>query len=296
MIRVVVLGTTAALPTKRSHTTCIAVRYGGDYLFDCCEGCQRQMMKHGISPTRVNAVFVTHLHADHFLGLFGLVQTMGFQGRAQPLLIVGPKGTKSLLSTVFALKPLSPAFPIEYKEISRAGTVYKNELFGVKAFPVKHTAKAYGYVLEAHAYRRFDEAKAKSLGVRGRMFTELQENGVVTVDGKKIRYADVTYLQPGKKLVYTGDTAPCPAITRNAAGADLLVHEASFLSEQKGLAAEKLHSTAAQAAKDAASAKAKKLMLIHFSNRYEDKRPLLEEAKKVFDQTILAEEGLEVMI
>lgn len=297
-MNVVVLGTTASIPTKRELTSCVAVKHGGNYLFDACEAVQVQCAKYGVGTMRIEAVFITHMHADHFLGLFGLVQTMGLQGRSKPLVLVTPKGGAKTLGAVFALPSLRPKFPLEFREAgAKASKVYENDLFAVTAFPVKHSTDAVGYALECHSYRRFDERKARSLGVSGRLFGELERSKSVNINGKTIKYKDVTFEQPGRKIVFTGDTAPTPAIARMAKGADLLIHDSTFGSDDEALAKEKLHSTAAQAAKAAAKAKCKKLLLTHFSNRYEAGRGKLEEeARAVFPESACAAEGMELSI
>ncbi len=295
MIRLVVLGSSASAPSKEWFPSCFAVKYGPVLLFDCCEGAQKQMMRYKISYSKTKAVFVTHLHADHFLGVFGLVQTMNMNGRQEPLLIHGPKGAKNLFETVFSLKHLAPQFPIEVKEVS-SGKIFEEELFEVRSFQVKHVGPSLGYVLEQKAYRRFDEKKARQAGIRGKLFTEIQNKGKITVGGKAIDYEDVTYVQEGKKIVYSGDTVPCKTVVDAAKNANLLVHDACFTEEDKQLAGEKMHSTAKQAAETAKEAGAKKLLLTHFSNRYDDRKKLLEEAKKIFPESVLAEEGLELLV
>lgn len=295
MIRVVVLGSSASAPSSDWFPSCFAVKYGPVMLFDCCEGAQKQMMRFGISYSKVNAVFVTHLHADHFLGVFGLSQTMNMNGRTEPLSIFGPKGAKELFETVFSLKHMQVGFPVNVKEVS-SGRIFEEELFEVRPFAVKHAGPALGYVLEQKPYRRFDEKKAKAAGVKGRLFTELQEKGKISIGGKTVRHEDVTYVQEGRKIVYSGDTLPCKAIVEAAENANLLVHDACFAEADSALAKEKKHSTAAQAAETAKAAGAKKLLLTHFSNRYDDRKALLEEARKIFPESALAEEGLELLI
>ncbi|MCX6767521.1 MAG: ribonuclease Z [Candidatus Micrarchaeota archaeon] len=295
MIRVVVLGSSASAPSKDCFPSCFAVKYGPVLLFDCCEGAQKQMMRYKISYSRTKAIFLTHLHADHFLGVFGLVQTMNLSGRKEPLQIFGPRGTKKFFETIFSLRHLAPQFPVEARDVS-TGKIFEEDLFEVRPFAVKHAGPSLGYVLEQKPYRRFDEEKARKAGIRGRLFTDIQEKGRVTAGGKTIEYDDVTYVQQGKKIVYTGDTLPCASIAGEAKDADLLVHDACFADEDKEMAAEKKHATSRQAAEAAKKAGAKKLLLTHFSNRYDDRKPLLEEARKIFPDSILAEEGLELLI
>jgi len=297
MIRVVVLGTSGSIPSPQHLPSCLAVKYGGVYLIDACESVQQQMMRYGVSYAKLRAVFLTHLHADHFLGLFGLTQTLSLIGRSEPLLVFGPVGTKKLFTTLFAAKETRPAFPIEFKDV-KSGVVLKEQLFDVRAFSVKHNTPAVGYALIEHPHRKFDEAKARAAGIRGRLFTEIVEKGVVTVaSGKKVKLESVTFTQEGKKLVFSGDTMPCATLAREAKKADLLVHDSCFTSEHETLAKQKAHSTARQAAEIAKKAGVKKLLLTHFSNRYdEDRSVLLKEAREVFAASELAEEGMELLV
>ncbi len=293
MLRVIILGTTAALPTKESLPASCAVKYGGTYLFDAPEAVQQQLMKYGGGGT-IEAIFLTHLHADHIQGVTGLVQSMNLAKRTQPLLITGPLGTKDFFTRLFSLPSFACAFPIEFKEAEKTTKVFENRLFSVHAFPVKHGTKAVGYVLETASYRRFDQAKAKARGIKGHLFTELQEKGVASVQGKKIRFTQVSFVQKGKKIVVSGDTLPCAAVQRAAKEADLLIHEATFCSDHEKTAKQKFHSTAKQAAEIAKRAKAKHLVLTHFSNRYEDRSGFLSEAQSIFPSTQLASDGLEL--
>jgi ribonuclease Z len=295
MIGLTVLGSAASLPTKRRVPACYAVRYGGVYLFDACEGVQRQMMKYGVSYAKTDAVFLTHLHADHWLGLLGLTQTMNMSGRQRELKVFGPRGTKNFFETLFATRELRTSFPVTVKDV-RKSRVFECELFSVEAFPVEHGCPAVGYTLQEPEKTRFHEEKAKSLGVKGRLFSELSEKKELKINGKKVRLKDVTYRQPGRKIVFSGDTAPCKELTGAAKKADLLVMDSCFSEKEAGMAKEKKHSTALQAAKTAKKAGAQKLLLTHFSNRYEDREPLLEEAKTVFEESSLAREGLELTI
>ncbi|MFH0713391.1 MAG: ribonuclease Z [Candidatus Micrarchaeota archaeon] len=298
MIRIVTLGTSGSIPTPKTPPSCFAVKWGGVFLFDASEGCQRQMMKYNTSFASVEAVFISHLHADHFLGLFGLVQSMNFTSRKEPLFIFGPKGTRKLFESVFAIKEMRANFELKIEDVeSSKKPFYETKLFTVNAFSVKHNAPAaIGFVLQGLSYRRFDMKKCAAAGVKGRLFSELQEKGAAVVNEKKVKYNDVTYIQEGKKIVYTGDTVQCPAIASNAKNADLLIHDGCFLEMHKETAKQKMHCTVADAAKNAKKAKVKKLLLTHFSNRYDDLTPLLAEAKKIFENSELAEKGKETLI
>lgn len=296
MIRIVVLGSAAALPSPRHLPSGIAVKFGDVFLFDCGEAAQRQMMKYGVSYSKLRAVFLTHLHADHWIGLIGLTQTLGFFERSEPLLVFGPRGTKRLLESVFSQKELAPSFPIEVKDVEY-GVIFKDKLFSVAAFPVEHKTRALGYSLEEHEKTKFDEAKARSRGIHGRLFSEIMEKGELSINGKKVKLAQVTFKENGKKIVFSGDTAPCAAVAKAAKNANLLVHDACFAEDEIEKAKEKAHSTARQAAEIAKKAKVAKLLLTHFSNRYDDDRSkLVSEAQSVFPESVEAKEGLEILV
>jgi ribonuclease Z len=251
------------------------------------------MMKYGISYGKVRAIFLSHMHSDHFLGLFGLVASLNMAGRAEPLLITGPKGTKEILDQVFSVRALAPLFPIVIKEVGEE-EVYKDKFVEVRSFKVKHGTPAVGYVVQQPAVRKFDEKKAKGLGIKGEMFTQIQKEGSVSINGKTIKLEDVSRLETRNKIVYTGDTVPCDEVVNASRGADLLVHDAAFLQEHEEMAIDKKHSTAAGAAQDAKKAGVKKLLLTHISNRYDDRKPLLQEARAIFPATELADEGMEL--
>ncbi len=297
-MRIVMLGNTASLPTKDGSPSCFAVKYEKVLLFDACEGVQKQLMKFGVSFAQVRAVFLSHLHADHFLGLFGLVQTLNMSTRASELLIVGPKGTEKLLGAVFSLGELKPNFPVKIIEASGSEktALFESDFFGVHAFPVKHGKNALGFVLQENEKRRFDKKKCDAAGIRGHLFSVLQEKGVAILGKKTVKIEDVTYVQAGKKIVYTGDTGFFAGLEKKFDSADLVVADCTFLDEHKELAKEKEHCTAKDVARACKKANAKKLVLTHFSNRYEDKAPLLEEAKREFSESVLSQEGLEIIL
>ncbi len=287
MFEVTMLGTASATPTVERSLPSIAVRKGGDvFLLDCGEGAQRQLMKYGVSYMKVKAIFITHLHLDHFLGAFGLVETMALNGRKEKLAIYGPPGSRG----VFGKK--------EFLEIIEIGPKFSADFgeFSVAAFPVQHSRDSFGFAFEEKEKVRFYEEKAKAAGLRGPMFSEIMRKGELRVGKKTIKLKDVTYSQEGKKLVYSGDTQPCPSTAKAAKGADLLMHEATFGEDKKGEAEEAKHSTAAGAAAVAKKAGVKKLLLTHISGRYRDTKPLLDEARKVFAATEVAHDGMKLQV
>jgi ribonuclease Z len=287
VFEVTMLGTSCAVPTVQRNLSSVAVRRDGDvFLFDCGEGTQRQMMRFGVSYMKVKAIFITHLHLDHFLGAFGMIETMGLNGRKEKLSVFAPKG----FSEAFSRKP--------FVEVAVIGKGFSVDFgaFSVAAFPTKHSRESYGFVLEEKEKRRFNEEKAKSLGLRGPMFSEISKKGKLKVGNKTVKLEDVTYVQPGRKMIYTGDSAPCHETVNAAKGADLLIHEATFSDEKKEEAAETRHSTAAQAAEVAKKAGAKRLLLTHLSGRYVETETLLSEAKAVFKNSEVAEDGMKLQV
>jgi ribonuclease Z len=304
MLSVTFLGTSASRPTVERNVPGLAVvREGETFLVDCGEGTQRQMMRYGVSFA-LNEIFFTHFHADHFLGVIGLVRTFGLQGRTDPLHLFGPKGAKKMLGQALTLGIDHLPFPVEIHEvkpgdeIDRAGS---REQYVLRAFGTEHGAPSVGYALAEHERRgRFDPEKARAAGIpEGPLWGKLTKGETITTDdGRKFTPADfVGPNRPGRLLVITGDTRPCASVVDAAQGADLLIHEATFGEEEKERAKDTKHSTALEAAQVALAAKAKRLVLVHLSARYSvAPEELLTEAKTVFAETAVARDGMTVEV
>jgi ribonuclease Z len=292
------LGTSAARPTvERSVSALAVVREGETLLFECGEGTQRQMMRYGVS-FGLSDVFFTHFHADHFLGIIGLVRTLGLQGRTDPMRFFGPKGAKKLLGAALGLGVERVPFEVEIVELEPEEALHR-EGYEILAYGADHGGSALGYVLvEKDRLGKFDPARAKELGVpEGPLWGRLQRAEAVTLDdGRVIEPASIVGApRPGRKVVYTGDSRPCKATIEAAIGADVLIHEATFSLEEAERAKETDHSTAHEAAEVARMAKARRLVLTHLSARYSrDAGPLLEEARAVFPETVVAKDGMEI--
>ena len=299
MIRVTFLGTAAARPTVRRNVSAIAIQREGDaFLLDCGEGTQRQMMRYGTGFS-VRDVFVTHLHADHFLGITGLLRTMALQGRTDPLRIFGPTSSRGTLEQVVSLGVDRMPFPLEIEEL-RAGTQVEYDEFDVVAFPVDHRKPALGYAFVEHErLGRFDITRARALGVpEGPLLGKLHLGEAVEVDGRRVDPADVVGPpRPGRVVVYTGDTRPSEATIEIAEGASLLIHEATFGNDEADRARQTYHSTASEAAALASKAGVRRLYLTHVSARYSDDASVLEgEAREAFPDAQIARDGLSVVI
>jgi ribonuclease Z len=280
MIRLTFLGTAAARPTVGRNVSGIAVQREGDlFLFDCGEGTQRQMMRYQ-SGFGVQAIFVTHTHADHVLGITGLIRTMALQGRAEPLTLYGPKGSRRVLEAVVRLGEDRTGFPLEIVECS-PGEGLRRPDFRIEPFNVRHGTAAVGWALvEDDRLGRFDVDRARALGVpEGPLFGRLHRGEDVEVDGRVVRAADlVGEPRPGRTVVYAGDTRPCRDTIEIARGAEVLVHEATFSHDEAVRAGHTGHSTALEA-------------------RYaDDPRPLEVEARTAFPAARVARDGLVVEV
>lgn len=301
MLSLTFLGTSAARPTVERNVSALALqREGETMLFDCGEGTQRQMMRYGVSFA-LSEIFFTHFHADHFLGLIGLVRTLGLQGREEPLKLYGPRGAKQVLNNALLLGVERVPFAVEIHEVKPGATVGERDGYVINAFATEHGAGSIGYALvEAQRYGKFDPDKARALAVpEGPLWGKLQRGeAVVLADGRQLTADSVVGpRRAGRKVVITGDTAPCASVVDAANGADLLVHEATFGEEEKDRAKETLHSTAREAAQVALAAQARKLVLTHLSARYSiSAEELVREAKEVFGEVVAAKDGMVVEV
>ena len=290
MLTVTFLGTSAARPTVERNVSGLALhRESETLLFECGEGTQRQMMRYGVSFA-LSEIFFTHFHADHFLGVIGLIRTLGLQGRPEPLLLNGPKGAKKVLGEAMKLGVERVPFPIEITEL-KSGEAVKKPDYEIQAFTTEHGGVSIGYALREHERRgRFDVEKAKAAGIpEGPMWGKIAKGEMPGPEGV------VGPPRPGRLVVFTGDTRPTASVVDAAKGADLLIHEATFGEEEKERAKETGHSTAKQAAQVALAANAKKLMLCHVSARYSmSADELVQEAKEVFPNASVARDGQEV--
>jgi ribonuclease Z len=296
MLSLTFLGTGASIPTLDRNVAGLAVqREGETILFDCGEGNQRQMMRYGVGFS-FREIFFTHYHADHLLGVTGLLRTLGLQDRSIPVMLYGPKGAQKVLGAAISLGIERNKFPVEIREIKPGDRLARDE-YDIVVFETEHRADTVGYALVEHPrLGRFNPERARELGIpEGPLWGQLHKGKTVALaDGRTVRPADLVGApRPGRVLVYTGDTRPHLSVIEAARGADLLVHEATFGGDELDRAKETGHSTAAEAARVALEAGARRLVLTHISSRYNrDASELLAEAKAVFPETVIARDGM----
>jgi len=285
-------GTAGSVPTARRGLPALLLRAGGErILFDCGEGTQQQLLR-SVGLPDVGAIFITHFHLDHWLGLIGMVKTFDLRGRDRPLTIHGPPGLRQLFA---GLRPIigRTGYPLELVDLEPHAEI-RFDSFLITSFPVNHRVEAYGYAfIEDDRPGRFDVEAARALGVPdGPEFGRLQRGE--TVNGVRPEQV-MGETRSGRRIVLSGDTAPCQAVEVFAHGADVLVHEATFMEDERARARETAHSTAQQAAEIARDAGVRLLALTHLSTRYFP-RDIREEARAVFADTVVPRDFDEISV
>ncbi|CAM3447688.1 MULTISPECIES: ribonuclease Z [Saccharibacillus] len=293
------LGTNAGLPTTQRNVTSVALRMleerRSSWLFDCGEATQHQILHSPLKLSRLEKIFITHMHGDHVFGLPGLLSSRSSQEGAPPLTVYGPQGLKQFLEVTLGATQSRVTFGLDIVEHA-GGLIFEDEQIKVEAAALEHRIESYGYrMTEKDRPGSLNMELLREWGVRpGPEYGKLKNGESITVDGRTITPDQV--LGPPKRgriVTILGDTRPTPGIDPLAAGADLLVHEATFTDEFADLAQKYYHSTAVQAAEAAKKAGVGELILTHFSSRYKDPeqlQPLLDEARAVFPNTQLAME------
>lgn len=291
------LGIAAALPTTDRHLSAVALeREGRLLLFDCGEGTQLRFLDVGLSRARIDAIFITHLHGDHWFGLPGLLSSMALQQRTDPVTLVGPAGLDRRLQAIGVLDGL----PFEVTRVmlppdTPPEVVYATDGFTVRTAPLDHRIPTHGYRFQERTRRgRFDPEAARALGVTDpRDFGRLADGiPVSTDDGRTVQPDDV--LGPDREgigVAYVTDTQPCDGGRALADGADLLYHDATFADAHADRARATGHSTAREAATIACEAQCQRLLLGHISARYTRTDALLQDAQAVFPDSDVAQEG-----
>lgn len=296
-IRITFLGTGSAIPTeKRNHPSIFLEYKEHGILFDCGEGTQRQIRKAKLNPCKISKIFISHWHGDHVLGLPGLIQTLSMNGYNKILEIYGPKGTYRMMeaySQLFLKKGNS--ISINVHEISEEKI--KEEDFFIESIEMEHDATCLAYSFNIQNKIRIDKEKLEKLKIpSGPLIAELQKQKTIEFDGKKIDGKKITYLEEGKKISYVTDTKENKKILEFIKDSDLVISEATYLDSEKEIAKDYKHLTARQIAEITKKSKSKKLALIHLSQRYENPKEILEEARKIFKNVIVPSDFDSVLV
>lgn len=299
-VELIILGTSSQFPTKQRNHSSIFLRFDKfKALFDCGEGTQRQMRILKLSPHDLNALFISHWHGDHTLGIGGILQSLSASGRTQPLIIHGPLGTreriKLIMNTYYFRKPFEVK-TFEHKP-RKEEVIIENEEFKVSCFPLKHGIPTIGFNFITKHFRKINLEYTKKFGLtRHPLLGKLQKGEDIEYKGKKITVDKGTYLEDGKKISYVIDTKYDEVLKEYASEADLLICEATLSQKDFEKSDERNHMSTLQAAKVAREAKAKKLLLTHVSQRYYNTKKLLAEAKTVFKNASYAKDFDKIVI
>ena len=297
-MELVFLGTSSAIPTShRNHSAIVLKAFGEVMLFDCGEGTQLQLSRAKISPMKINKVFITHFHGDHILGLPGIIQSMAFRGRKEPLHIFGPKGLVEMVNIIRNFGYFSLTFEIYMHEVDE-GIIFEEENYKISCLKMNHTVLNFAYSVYEKRRPKFIREKAIALGIKpGPDFGKLQQGIPVEVENEIIKPEQVLGEErKGRKIVYSGDTSPSLDMIQFAKCADILIHESTFEDKYGDKAFEMGHSTSTQAAEIAKKANVKKLILTHVSTRYKTSDLLETEAKDIFENSKVAEDFMQIEI
>jgi len=296
-MKVTLLGTGGMIPTLYRNLPSIALKRDGDlFLFDCGEGTQIQFIRASLSFGKLFAIFLSHLHGDHVIGLPGLLMTIMQQSREKPLLIFGPPGTREYVDLFRKCLGFNPSYFLDIREIAE-GLVYSGNGFRMEAIALDHRLPTFAFSLtEDSRPGCFFPEKARELGVpEGPLFGKLQRGEPLTLENGKKVTPDMVMGPPrkGRKFVYVSDTRPCAPVIEFARNADFLIHEGMFSDDMEEDARKKGHSTVSQAARIAREAGVKKLVITHISSRYRQINELLSQARGVFPTAIIGKDLME---
>lgn len=299
--KLTVLGSSSALPTSdRMLSGQVLETVNSSFLFDCSEGTIFNLKKNKIKPFKIDQIFITHLHGDHYFGIFGLLNTYIMLQRQKPLTIYSPPGLKEIVNHVFNTSNKEFSFLLNFVEIEVdfADQIYENEEVIIFAIPLNHSIPTVGYLIKQKPLpKTIDKEFLASNSVSKEWILKIRngedfidENGV-KIDNRSITMPSI----PLKSFAYIADTMYFNELSEEIKGVSLLYHEATFSDELKDEAQKKKHSTASQAAKMAANSNVESLIIGHFSTRYKNVDILMKEARKIFKNTIEAKDGLEVI-
>ncbi|SIN70979.1 ribonuclease Z [Algoriphagus halophilus] len=294
---VTILGNTSSIPVHGRNHTSQVIRFGQELLLlDCGEGTQMQLRKYKIKTSRINHIFISHLHGDHYLGLIGLLSSYNLSKRTSPLTIYGPPGLNDIITTNFRWSNTKLGYPLTFVQTSTEGSniLLDAPSFTVSSFPLKHRLPTTGFLItEKPGLRSLIKKKLEENPIPVDAIQSLRlGNNFMMENGNLIQVSEYTYpMHSMRKYAFCSDTIFDPSITKFLEQVDLLYHESTFLTAEEARAAETFHSTSAQAAQIASLSGAKSLLLGHFSSRYKELGQMHQEAIQVFPNSIISEEG-----
>ncbi len=291
-----ILGASAATPTSLRHTTSQVLAYNNKYfLLDCGEGTQMQLRRLKLPMMKIDNIFISHLHGDHYLGLPGLLFSMHLLGRKKDLNVYAPPGMQQIIEVQFSLSQLVPQYKVIFHELIAGGQqIYEDRYLTVDTMEMEHRIPAYGFLIkEKEMNRNLRKESILKFKIPREQMAAIKEGAdLVRAGGKTIPNHEITEAPPlPRSYAFCSDTSYTEKFLQQIKGADLLYHEATFLHDKAAIAAEKTHSTTIEAATLAQKAGVKQLLLGHYSARYNDLELFTEEARQVFADTLLAEEG-----
>lgn len=302
-MKLILLGTSAALPSLRRQVSATAVDLGPELLlFDCGEGTQVQYRRARLRPGKLRRILIGHFHGDHLFGLPGFLTSLQMMSRQTPLQLVGPRGLRAFVDFMQKLTGFSLEYDVHFHEVDpqAPSATLVTPAYRIESFPLEHGSFSIGYaIIENDQPGRFDGRRAEQLGIPpGPLRSRLQAGeSVVLPDGRRVQPQEVVGPpRPGRRVVYALDTRPCEAVLQTAARADVLIHDATFDHSRQDLAAQTGHSTVVEAAEIAHAAQVKLLVLTHISTRYEEKDDpmLLAQATAVFPNCVLAHDLMRI--
>lgn len=293
-IKITFLGTGGSWPVPKRGMPAVALQIDETVsLFDCGEGTQKQIMKSSISFMKINNIFITHFHGDHFLGMLGLIQSMSFNNRTEQLNIYGPPGAVRILSNALNVGYYTLGFDVKIHQLY-PDREYDFDKFTVRTHWNDHPVPALSYSVEEKDLIKIDKEAADRLGIPSRRLEELRQNGTIVFNGRTVSLREVAKgIRKGRKIVYTGDTKPMESMKVFAQDADVLIHDTTTDSSFEPTVNEFGHTSSRQAAEIARDAGVRKFFLFHYSPRVPDIRVMQEEAVKIFENSELSRELLE---
>jgi len=296
-----ILGSGSAVPTlERNQSAQVLQIEDKLMLIDCGEGTQTQLLRYGVRFSKINQIFISHLHGDHYFGLPGLLSTYHLQGRTRSLTVYGPAGLEEIIRTQLDLSDAKTAYPLDFVHLEKkSGLLFEDKTLTVECFPVPHRVPCWAfYFKEKPKKRNINKEAVSQYNIPLLAFDRIKNGGdYVLPDGTVLPNTMLTHDPPPRRsFAYITDTGFNPDLAEHIMGVDILYHEATFLHDIAESATDKFHATARQAAEFAALCNAGRLIIGHFSTRYKTAAPLVEEAKEVFENTTAAEDGLEIKL